>query len=546
MRSAVTALAWEFWSANRRGWLILLAAIPSCAVLYRLLAGWLQESDGVRTLSFLPFAASLILAAAFCNFTDVNRRSGIAGFPQHLFARPVNCHLLITCLMACAVLSVVGIYMAWAKLVYQPAGIELLVSWPATLLAVGIVLYQAIIWCMSNFRLTRIVVMSVMVTVLVGVGFLPYMPSQNPPSQASLSIILCLVAVAAYGATVFSIGLERRGSGFASAWSRALVERVVDAVPRRKSELASPERALFWFEWRRSGLILPLAVLLTTLLVMGPLLSLTGRGEDATLRAVIWLSIMPLLMAGPVGKGLAKPDFWSLELALSPFFAARPITCSQIIAAKLKLAAWSTLLAWSALIVVAVPWLVGTCDLKHLRELWATLNIVYSPLVLWPILLLSFVAALLVTWSFLVSALWMGYSGRTGAYYTYVGISLISVFAFAMCFGIWLDTPQNRGEIFLAIQHWIPWGLAALFTFKCWLSVAALAVARRSRLASNRAVASYLCFWLLATGTIVLLACLMSPRVEWLRNLLILVALLAVPSARIVAAPLAVARNRHG
>ena len=32
MRSAAYALAWEFWSANRRGWLVVLAAIPLCAL----------------------------------------------------------------------------------------------------------------------------------------------------------------------------------------------------------------------------------------------------------------------------------------------------------------------------------------------------------------------------------------------------------------------------------------------------------------------------------------------------------------------------------
>ncbi len=546
MSSAVTALAWEFWSANRRGWLILLAAIPVCAVLYRFLAGWLKVSDGLRSLSFLPFGASLILAAAFCNFTDANRRSGVAGFPRHLFARPVNSRLLVTCLMAFAVLSVVGIYVAWAKLVYEPAGIEVLVRWPATLLATGVVFYQAIIWSMSGFRLIRIVVMSLMVTVLVWVGCLPFMPPQlNTRSEAELTVVLCSLAAAAYASTVFSIGLQRRGSVYGSAWGRALVERVTDAIPRRKIALDSPDRALFWFEWRRSGWILPVAVLLTTLLVMGPILSLTGRGDDATLRAVIWLSILPLLLAGPVGKGLAKPDFWSLELALSPFFAARPITVGQLVAAKLKLAAWSTLLAWATLIVVAVPWLAWTCNLEHLSEFWTTLTIVYSPLILWTILLLSFIAVLLVTWSFLVSALWMGYTGRTDAYYTYVGISLILVFAFAMCFGIWLDSPQHRGEIFLAVQPWIPWMFATLFTFKCWLTVVAFAVARRRRLVSNRALVAYEVFWLLATGSMVLLACLMSTRVEWLRDMLILVALLVVPSARIAAAPLTVAWNRH-
>jgi len=38
---------------------------------------------------------------------------------------------------------------------------------------------------------------------------------------------------------------------------------------------------------------------------------------------------------------------------------------------------------------------------------------------------------------------------------------------------------------------------------------------------------------------------LISPRVEWFRDLFCLAALLACPIARVAAAPLAVARNRH-
>jgi hypothetical protein len=55
----------------------------------------------------------------------------------------------------------------------------------------------------------------------------------------------------------------------------------------------------------------------------------------------------------------------------------------------------------------------------------------------------------------------------------------------------------------------------------------------------------YLGFWFVATGLVVLLAWLISPRVLWLRDTLILAALLAVPLARIAAAPLTISANRH-
>src|SRR5688572_23127224 len=201
MRSPIYALAWEFYSANRRGWLAVLAAIPLCAVLYRLLSGPIQASDGWRSLSFMPFAISLIFAAAFCNFTDRSRRNGFAGFPQHLFTLPIKTHHLVTCLMAFALVSVIGVYVAWAKLVYEPLGIRLWVRWPATLLAAAIVLYQAIIWCLSGFRLARVIVLSVLLSTLVGVGFLQSLWAETAGGSMEIELTIGLVGIvaAAYG-----------------------------------------------------------------------------------------------------------------------------------------------------------------------------------------------------------------------------------------------------------------------------------------------------------------------------------------------------------
>ena len=73
------------------------------------------------------------------------------------------------------------------------------------------------------------------------------------------------------------------------------------------------------------------------------MLSFTGRGEKETTWAEMWLFIMPILLAFPIGLGFGKPDFWSLDLTLSPFIATRPITAGQLLAAKMKSAACSAL-----------------------------------------------------------------------------------------------------------------------------------------------------------------------------------------------------------
>jgi hypothetical protein len=75
----------------------------------------------------------------------------------------------------------------------------------------------------------------------------------------------------------------------------------------------------------------------------------------------------------------------------------------------------------------------------------------------------------------------------------------------------------------------------------CWI----VWQSQRKDIITNRAAVGYMCYWLVATGGLVLLACLVSPRVIWLRDTFILAALLVVPLTRIAAAPLAVAWNRH-
>ncbi len=70
-------------------------------------------------------------------------------------------------------------------------------------------------------------------------------------------------------------------------------------------------------------------------------------------------------------------------------------------------------------------------------------------------------------------------------------------------------------------------------------------VATRHKLISSRSINKYFCIWVAGASLLVALAWLISPAVEWTRDILILAALLMMPVARFAAAPLAVAWNRH-
>jgi hypothetical protein len=547
MRSPTYALAWEFYSANRRGWLVVLAAIPVCALTYRVFATPIHDSDGWRALSYFPFAMSLILAVAFCNFTDRSRRNGLAGFPQHLFTLPIKTHQLVTCLMAFALVSVVGIYVAWAKLVYEPLGIRLWIRWPSILLAAAIVVYQAIIWCLSGFRLARVVVLSVLLTALVGVGFLQVLWAETEGQSMEIQFTGALLGVAAlaYGATIVTVGSQRRGGARGWALADAVTDLAAWLTPGFRSGLQSADAALFWLEFRRSGLVLPAGVLLTLTLILGPALWLSGRGPEETIRAAFFLLVLPVLMTLAVGKGMAKPDFWSLDLSLSPFLTGRPVSSAQILAAKMKTAAASAVLTWMLLLTIAPSWMLATCDVSHLRDLWGQFQLVYSPFSELAIPILLGAAVTLVTWSQLVGSIWVGHVGRPDLFYASTALSAASMITLLIVTIWWADHPRSRDELAVVWTPRIPWLLAGCFAFKVWLAAWATSLARRRRLISQQAIVRYLGFWLMATGLLVWLAWLISPRVLWLRDTLILAALLVVPLARIAAAPLAIAANRH-
>jgi hypothetical protein len=547
MRSAVVVLAWEFWAANRRGWLIVLSTIVGCALLYRILAEPLQQSEGLRFFCCLPMVMSLILVGAFCNFTDRERRDGIAGFPRRLFVLPLKTRFLVTLPMLFGLLSVVTIYIAWATLVLRPLDIDIWVRWPATLLAAWVIFYQAIIWCLCGFRITRIVALSLVATTVVGIGFLPMLFSKTNfwSSEAVLTVAVAIAAAVVYAAAIVTVGVQRRGGG--RGWSLALsfVDRLIATLPLRRHALKSPEAALFWIEWRRSGLVLPASVLLTTTLLLSVTVLFTDGGAKATIWAETWLGLMPILLSVPIGMGLGKPDFWSLDLSLPTFVAARPVSGGQLLAAKMKAAAVSTIVAWAALMIIAPLSIYLYLDIEHWRDAWEMFGIIYSPLSQWVLPILSLVMGLLLTWSLLIGNIWLGYSGRPAFYYSFVAVGMAGLLVTIVFLVWWVDSPRSRDNLIVNLLPWLPWLLSAALSAKVWAAAGCARQLRRRRLISSRHIAVFFCVWLAATSCLLFHAWQMSPRIEWLRIIFVLMALCMIPVARIAATPLTIAWNRH-
>ncbi len=541
MRSPVIALAWEIW---RRGHKLAWAAagiLSICAVLNLTEWGRASVFKNFEPSYWLLMVCSIFLVFGIFHYAEFDRRKNWHGFPYRLFALPVPTWVLVACPMVLGVVCVELTYAAWARLVFAPVGRNVS-FWPAAVLGVGLMCYQAIVWGLAGFRITRIVALALAGMVFMSVAslqlFVPFI--QWPAKQVWAASVfgLCGVAVGAFAGGCHLVERQRRGGGRGRGWLKAQVGRILDTAPRPHREFASPAQAQFWFEWRRVGMPLPACTTAALVMVFGPVSWFTRHDSNATLWTLGWALATPLILGGVIGKEAAcKADGGSADLSFPPFLAVRPMTSEDFVATKLKIAALSAALAWLAVLVFLSLWLPVWANLAQLRDLWDSGVAVRGVASMGAILVLSVLAAVILTWRFMVDSLWVGLSGNLRWLVGYGVLSTVALGGMVWCGVFWVrhfDWKYTEQYV-----SGLGWALVLAVVSKLWL-----AVFTWRRNSPNRAL-QYVIFWACASGCFVALGLLVCPNLFWLKHLVILAALLPVPLARLGLAPLSLEKNRH-
>jgi hypothetical protein len=213
----------------------------------------------------------------------------------------------------------------------------------------------------------------------------------------------------------------------------------------------------------------------------------------------------------------------------------------SLIAARLKVTILSTLAAW-LLVIVAIPIalkLSGTLPLvgewtRHLIEAAGTPRAI-------AIVLLGLTGLLASTWKQLVQGLYIGVSGREWAVKASVFLTL-SLLAVVLPLGHWVLRSRS---VMAALWNALPW-IAAVFV--CVKLSAAGWIAMRlqdSRLLRGRTLVLGAVCWDVAVFALYGLLVWIVPTLLIRPYVLALVAILAIPLARLSASPLALAWNRH-
>ena len=540
MHSPAATIAWEFRARHRWGMFgvvlyIVVLAVVKLLGLARGVPLYTDSSEAFAFMVMVPLASTATYFLAVFTFgLDGDLAARQSMYPSRRFTLPVTTAALAAWPMIWGSAAMVILWLALRTFATWPTGVVIPRFWPAFLATSLLAWTQALTWMPYPIPGLRIIVTVLWLgiidtTALIAVHF-----------HAGEWLMIALLAPQiplAYMVARHSVARARRGE--VSNWRGALsLPRI--GIAQRDNSFRSPAAAQAWFEWRRHGWSVPtwVAILLPFELVL-----LWGAGDSASLAFTILLGVLltPPFVATFAAAAVSTSSSDAGESpAGTAFVATRPLTDAQLVAAKLKMAVRSTLVAW-VIVLVAIPIafeISGTSGLvirawhRDSEFLGMARAVVLSLLILG--------GCIAATWTQLVQSLYIGLTGRASLIKASVFFTIGFVFLFGPFFQ-WIADSGRVGELWSAVPLVLSVLVAVKMTAVIWLGLRLFG----KQLVSDRALVGGAAIWCVVVLALyaVLAWLLDAPHIP--HYLLMLIAILAIPIARLCAAPVALAWNRH-
>jgi hypothetical protein len=363
MHSTALALNWQIWGRHRwglAGTLLIVAGI--CAMPQAYSDAQLASNVGntgmpVMMAILMPFGFVILYLAYVFSLAELGNRADSSGFPHWMLTLPVRTPWLVLWPMLSAAVTVALAWLAVGWFALNKVGLDVPLVWPALGLACTLVWIQAVDWSPLGSTSKALVACVILAGLWIG---LTRGDTHNATFAALPAVLLLGFAAGTAGVSRFRRG--GRSSSFTIARAPVLRWRIC-----RQRRFATPQQAQFWLEWRRNGTLLPLlagcwvVLALTTIILSG--------GQRMT--EIVTTPFLSLILAPVAGLILGKPDVWSRQVRLPTFASGRPLTCGDMVLAKLRMTALSLLVAWLILALGLALWLtLGT----HNADLWQALG----------------------------------------------------------------------------------------------------------------------------------------------------------------------------
>jgi len=527
MRSPAAAVAWEFRQRHRWGLLAVIGYLFVLAMIKLVIVerGQRIDLDELRFafVAIVPLTATFMYFLAVFSFGlsgDIAARQSI--YPARMFSLPVTSAALAGWPMLYGSAAMAMLWFGTRLLALWPSDVDVPVLWPALLGASLLAWTQALTWMPYPLRGLRVIITVLWLATIDAVVMVAL--KSKAPETVMLAILAPHVPLA-YLVARSAVARARRGD--VPDWRLGQISR-----PIRRDQFRSPARAQLWFEWQQYGRSLPWLVAILLPFELALLFAFRQTPE------LIWETLVFVLLTPPF---MAIFVAATVSYGVTPFIATRPLTNASLIAAKLKATMWSTLVAWM-LVLVAIPLALrfsGTA-LVVMERVHQLVEVFGAPRAI-ALLLLGLAALMASTWKQLVQSLYIGMSGREWVVKASVFVAL-SFLAVVLPLTVWI----SRSRYAMAVL-WNNFALIAA-VLVCFKLSAAVWIAMRlhdRHLLSDRTLVIGAACWAAIVFALYGLLVWTFPALLFRHYLLALVAILAVPLARLSAAPLALEWNRH-
>ena len=253
---------------------------------------------------------------------------------------------------------------------------------------------------------------------------------------------------------------------------RPLSAKLRPGTTRVRPPLLTADTAQLWYERRRNIGFLPgmLGFVAVPLMVMQILVSNSTNNPGLTIGSInlqpnvitlAALLFVPLMFSAMASPNMGKFDLWAAE-AITPFFAARPITTLRLVGNKMKASIRSAMIAWIMVLILLGSWAVlDARDTDQQKSLvrgfvaQATAKQIIG-------VALVVVGLLLIMWRNLAVGMWPSLTGRKWVATVLGLLAAGCVFAAPGIVG-WIFNQPALKE--LALRS-LPWFIGALVSLK--------------------------------------------------------------------------------
>lgn len=537
------ALSWEMWWRHRWGFAAAAAVVAGFAV-----ASGIESLSAqlVQALTIWFVFALCYVIGAFAYGSEARPEAPESGFPPRLFVLPVSTWLLVALPMIQGMIAALLLWLGWERLVLRPSGLEI-PAWRTAMIPAIVGVCQALVWLPFGVPWLRIgtiittliaLIRPTFVLELVGVGF-------ATPAEEEQFLVKIAAGLIPLSMLIALFGVSRARHGGSPDWSRysissAFPRQIFRArLDRQLRPFSSPLQAQVWYEWRMRGrgFVVLVGCMLAPLMLLAFILQrqIGWHITDNMVLLMIPLVLAPFWSsyAGFMGESI-RPT------TLTLFAATRPMTNTAMFAAKIRAIGLAALAAWVFVYTVVLSWLLYTGGYGELNQFWERYSIHYGEGRVVAAAVLAVFGSILITWRILIVGAWAGMTGRvwvvTAAGMFFMLLSFQVLYAMAL----WPDL--DRREWVLAV---LPWLAGIAISVKLLIAGRSLFALHQKHEVSRPTAVRLAGTWLVVVIVLSSILIWLVPREMMSPFGIVMLVILLMPFARLAAAPLALAWNRH-